>query len=565
MSLISALNIGKTALATHQAAIQVTSNNIANAGNAGHTRQVAKLTPNTDRTLKPGVMVGTGVNLVSVERQIDEALEGRLRNSISDAEGGQARQQWLGRVEAVFNELGDQDISSRLSEFFNAWSNLANKPQDIGLRQLVISGGLSLAASFRDTRSRLDALRDDVNQRMGFLATQADALCGQVADLNVQIAQAEGSGGAMANGLRDQRDEVLKSLSTLMDIKVQDTGDGMVNVLVGSEPVVLASRNRGVHFELEAEGDQLVPRLTAGDDGAPLGVRTGQIGAVFAMSGQLESVIEEIDTLAGSLIRELNTLHASGQGVEGLTSITATNAVSDTAAALNAPEAMLDFVPKNGSFVLHVKQKGSGLVTSTLVQVDLDGAGGDDTTLDSLRASLDAITGVSATITGGKLKLASENSTVELSFSQDSSGVLASLGLNGFFQGNTAADIDVRADLKTNPTLLAAAKNGQLGDNQTARAIAQLETQAMNSLGGVTLKDKYDAMINGVALSVQDASNTAETALTVQETLMAQREALSGVSLDEEAINLMKQQRAFQAAARLVSTVDEMMRTLLAM
>src|SRR5690606_20308301 len=113
-----------------------------------------------------------------------------------------------------------------------------------------------------------------------------------------------------------------------------------------------------------------------------------------------------------------------------------------------------------------VKQKSTGLVTSTLVQVDLDGLNGDDTTLDSLRADLDGIADISAAISGGKLQLTADSSNVEISFSQDSSGALAALGINTFFTGSSARDTAVSSVLRERPTLLAAAKNGESGDNQ---------------------------------------------------------------------------------------------------
>src|SRR5437588_7717193 len=148
MSLIGALNTGRTALAVQQAAIQVTGNNISNAGNADYTRQVANLSPSADQELRPGMFVGTGVDLTSIQRQIDDALNSRLRGSVSDNQGAQTTQQWLSRVEATFNELGDSDLSTQLSTFFGAWSNLANKPQDMGLRQVVIQDGDALAKQF---------------------------------------------------------------------------------------------------------------------------------------------------------------------------------------------------------------------------------------------------------------------------------------------------------------------------------------------------------------------------------------------------------------------------------
>src|SRR5688572_18439491 len=202
MSLIGALNAGKTALAAHQSAIQVTGNNISNAGNANYTRQVARLDPAKDQMLRPGLFVGTGVNLSSVQRQIDEALEGRIRNSVSDNASADTTQQWLGRIEAVFNELSNEDLSTQLSKFFNSWSNLANKPQDIGLRQVVLQNGDYLAKWIQNVRGDLGLLRTDIDNRLGALVSDADQLAQQVADLNQQIVTAEGGSNGQANGLR---------------------------------------------------------------------------------------------------------------------------------------------------------------------------------------------------------------------------------------------------------------------------------------------------------------------------------------------------------------------------
>src|SRR3954471_12428065 len=171
MSLIGALNIGGNALAVQQAALQVTGNNISNAGNADYTRQTSSLSPSPDQQLRPGIFIGTGVDLTSVQRQIDEALEGRIRSSVSDNESANQMQQWLGRVEATFNELSDQDLSTQLSTFFNSWSNLANKPQDVGLRQIVVQNGQGVASFMQHLRSPLSDLQNDANSRLKNVAT----------------------------------------------------------------------------------------------------------------------------------------------------------------------------------------------------------------------------------------------------------------------------------------------------------------------------------------------------------------------------------------------------------
>jgi flagellar hook-associated protein 1 FlgK len=568
MSLSGALQVGKSALAVTQAALQVTGNNIANAGNPDYTRQVANLEPSRDQQLQPGMFIGTGVDLTSIQRQIDEALNARLRSAVSDNQSADTTQQWLGRVESVFNELSDQDLSTQLSTFFNSWSNLSNKPQDIGLRQVVLQNGGSVATWFNNLRDQLTGLQSDVDDRLQALTTNADQLASQIADLNEQIVHAEsgvGNTNGGANGLRDRRDAVLKQLSNLMDITTTED-KGVVNVYVGSEPLVAGTMNMGVGTKTTTDSKgRLSTEVIFKQNNGTMKVTSGQIGALVNVRQKIGDTIDKTDDLAKGLIFELNKIHSSGQGLEGFSTVTSTSVVNDATKALNDPLSGLKFTPKNGSFVVHVKQKASGLETSTLVQVDLDGLNANDTTLNSLATSIDAINGISATVNAGKLTVSADSPDVDISFSQDSSGALAALGVNNFFTGSDARDMAVNQNLKDQPALLAAAKNGNPGDNQTALAIAGLESANLASLSGTTIKGTYQAMINGVAVDAATAQNNAEATKAVQDTLDTQREALSGVSLDEEAINLMRQQRAFQAASRVIAAVDEMLRTLLAL
>ena len=565
MSLISTLNIGRTALASQQAAIQVTGNNIANSGNADYTRQTANLSPGRDYVNGQGLAIGSGVNLSSITRNIDEALQNRLRNSLSDASSSDVSQQWLSRLETVFNELGNQDLSTKLGQFFNGWSDLANSPQDAGKRQIVIQNGQSLANWVKDIKSQMSGLKSDIDQRLKNQVTSADKLASQIAQLNDQIGRAEGGGGGGANGLRDQRDAIIKQLSQLVDVRAVEDGS-MTNIYIGSDPLVLGTSSRGLSLRQDSspQGD-LTYTVTVTSTGAPVELSSGELAALGQTQQSIKAYSDELDRIASGLIFEVNKLHTAGQGLAGFASVTSTAQVLDTTAALNSDDAGLDFQANNGSFVVHVKDKVTGSVTSTLVQVDLDGLNADDTTLDSLRASLDGITNVGATVTGGRLTVNADSSAVEISFSQDSSGMLAALGINTFFKGSSASDIAVNDTIVRNANYLAAAKNGQPADNQTALAIAALATQKLSMFNNSSIADTYTDMVNRIGLAASDAKTSAEASNTVMQTLEAQRQSLSGVSLDEEAVNLIKQQRAFQGASRLISAVDEMMQTILAM
>lgn len=565
MSLIGALNVGRNALAAQQASLQVTTNNIANAGNPDYTRQSAFLTPNADRLDGSGHFLGTGVTLASVNRQIDSALLGRLRSALSDKSAADSNQSWISRVESVFNALGTNGLSSQMSTFFNSWSKLASNPQDPGLRQIVITNGGTLARSFNDVQRQLSGLREDLDNRIVAQATTADDLTKQIAELNGRITVTEGAGGnigGQANALRDQRDSLVKQLSGLMDVSTTEDR-GSLNVFVGSQPLVIGTTSRGVGVKQTSDGTGVQTQLVLKDGSeTPLSVSSGELGGLIAARTTAVDASGRLDTLSRSLVFELNKVHASGQGLTGLTSVSSTNPVSDPNAALDSPGAGLAFPPQNGSFVVTVRQKSTGLTTSKLIKIDLGPNAAPPTTLNSLAAQV-ADGSINTSVAGGQLSISAASSDVEISFSQDSSNVLASLGVNTFFTGTSASTMRINSAVRDNPQLLAAAQNGAPGDNRTALAIASLDTLALPTLSGLSLRQSYDTMVSSVSASTSAAKTTAEGTNVVLQTLEAQRESLSGVSLDEESINLIKQQRAFQGAARIISTVDDMLQTVL--
>jgi flagellar hook-associated protein 1 FlgK len=565
MSLIGALTTGQTALAASQAGIQVAGNNISNSGNADYTRETVQLTPATDQQIRPGMFVGNGVDITAIQRQADAALQSRLNNSISDGQSAQTTQQWLSQVQSVFNALGTSNLSASMTTFFNGWSTLANSPQDNGQRQVVLQQGNSLAQQFNSQRQQLGAINLSVSGELSSQVQAADHLASQIAKLNGQVVAAQGGASGTANALLDQRDATVKQLSQLMNVSTVQQPNGSVSVYVGSEPLVTNTVSNGVKLQNQDVNGTVTPTVVfKSNNGAiPLG-GGGQIGALSDVQARITGVVGQEDTLAHNLIFELNKVYSSGQGLQGYGSLSASNTVTDTTKPLTSAAAGLTFTPNNGSFVVHLTDKTTGQTTSTLVQVNLTGSPAD-TTLDSLTASINAIAGVNATDTGGTLQIAATGGNQEISFSQDSSGALAALGVNTYFTGTDSSDIAVNKTLVSQPQMLAAAKNGDPADNQTALAIASMASQPVVALNGTSLDDTYQAMITGIATQTATAQSNAQAATAVQNTLQAQRDSVSGVSLDEEAINLIKQQQAYQGAARLINVVNQLMQTLIGM
>ena len=123
MSLGGALQIGRTGLLASQAAIEVAGNNLANLATRGYHRQRVTLVPMRAQQLQDGIFIGRGVQIQQIIRQVDEALEGRLRTGIADESRSLAHQEVLSQIEAIHNEFSGIDLSTHLGAFFNAMEN----------------------------------------------------------------------------------------------------------------------------------------------------------------------------------------------------------------------------------------------------------------------------------------------------------------------------------------------------------------------------------------------------------------------------------------------------------
>jgi len=563
MSINGALQIGRSALTTSQAGLQNAGNNMANAATVGYTRRTVQLTPSRDEMLSNGAFVGTGVELNQVRREVDLALQSRLRDAISDEHAAIIDQRFLTQIETLQNELTDNDLSTLLSEFFNSFSEAANNPQDSAIRSLVVQQGEAVASRIAELRSGYVSMRAQVDRSLGQTVTSANDLLNSVAALNTQIANTEHD-GTVAAGLRDQRDVLLNELSGLVDINLVEQSNGAVDVFIGSSPIVLGGTSRGLELRTSTVDGEPNVTLRVKADGTKLEATSGELGALMQQRMEtIEPALDTLDTFAASLIHEVNKLHSQGQGLIGLESVSGFSIVQDPAANLNSVDADLAFPIENGSFFIHVTNQQTGLRTSHRIDVN-----GDAMSLNDLVDQVNTVVGVpnvTASVNAERQFTLDATAGYEISFSDDTSGALASLGVNTFFVGEGAGSIDVASTLKDDPRLLAVGAGHVAGSNDTAIAIANLQDAGVNSLGGKSLRSYWQESVGQTAVKLSAANSAAQATKLVRESISAQSQAVSGVSLDEEAINMMLFQRQFQAAARFISVIDETIQTLLAM
>lgn len=549
---------------------------MANAATPGYSRQIARLAPIRGGGAQPQLSIGGGVLIQSIERQVDKALQERLWSTGSDQAGANALLSLYSQVEAILGELGDNDLSSQLTAFFRAFSERANQTNSSAA---VVQEGEKLASFIRRVASDLSRQRGQIDEQLEGMVAQANSYIEQIASMNQAISDAESS-GQPANVLRDQRDQLITQLSEIVPVNVVDRGSEGSDILIGSIPVVLGSQARGMELKRITKPDgTLGVSVVTKFDGSQIDVPSGSIGALLsARGGVVEGVLGKLDKVAQQLIWEVNKFHSTGTTTNGYTSLTGTLGIplADRTRALNASTNTafnnLPFAPTNGGFVVRVTQASTGAITERRIDIDLDGvtnagAAGtdDDTTVAQIVSALDGIDGIRARFNAeGQVEIVADDG-FNLSFQDDSSGVLATLGVNAFFTGTSAATMNVRADLSTTPSLLASGRyvNNQLVENGTALGISQLQNQALTGLGGISIPDLWRETVQEVSANVAEAQSAASAAGVVRESLESQVAAVSGVSIDEESVNLLQFQRQYQASARLISVVDELTQTLI--
>jgi flagellar hook-associated protein 1 FlgK len=210
---------------------------------------------------------------------------------------------------------------------------------------------------------------------------------------------------------------------------------------------------------------------------------------------------------------------------------------------------------------MHVTNVATGLRTTVVVAVDPQ-----TMSLNQLAAqissALPAGTGGASVTPDGALRLDAAGG-YEFSFSNDSSGTLAALGVNALFAGSDASNLAINTQIANDTRLLATGRNPIAGSNAVALDIAGLEDATVDALGGRSLRGFWQSSTTDLAVRTQSANTKAESTRLVRESLDAQSQATSGVSIDEESINMLSYQRQFQAAARYIATIDETLQTLL--
>ena len=569
MSLHAALATAARSLENFRTGIEISGNNIANANTPGYVREELRIGAGPDYR-RGRITDGTGAYLIGTQIGVQSYLEHRLHRANTDLAGSRLTSSFHDQLQQALGELGGGDLSTGVNDLLAAINDWSNEPELPGLAEAVLSQGEQFSRDVTVLRDHLDTLRESATTQLENLVDEANELIDEVEELNVRIVRVEAGGtlNSDAAGLRSERLRALNRLSEIVGIKVEEQPTGRVDVLSGGEYLILG----GVHQHLETFSDPAVQPAGPDDSVSRVGVRyDGTKYEVLPPGGEIRGLLAgrddvvgqflvDLDDWVGTLTFAVNRIHSGGQGTSGFTDLTSEFAVDDATAALN--DAGLDFVPEHGRFRVVLENTATDVRETTEIVVDLDGLNADDTTLTSLALQLDAVANLSASVTADNRLTLQTAGGYELFFEPDSSGTLAALGLNTFFSGFDSETLAVNETVRSDIGKLAGGRGGGPSDNRNALALAAVMTDGQDELAGRTLDQAYESLVFGVATDASAATSVRDGFQAFQDSLKAQREQYSGVSIDEETVTIMRFQQSYQAAARIISTVDELMQIL---
>ena len=338
---LSGLSIGLSGLLTAQKALETIGHNIVNASTEGYSRQELSLAAAIPNQFEFG-LVGQGVTIEQIIRTKDDLLDTQIRNNNSLLANAEIQADSLRNLEFFLNELSETGLSIAIEGFFKSLQRLSIDPEQTSSRNELLQAGINLSNAFNLIDDQIKQLQFQTSQKILSNVNEINTITSEIVALNKEIAIVEvgGQGNSNANDARDKRNTLLARLSKLGDIRVIENDNGTINVLFGGTSLAVDGGNNS-QLETFSTG----PR-TVGVSGSASMNRGELKGLLDLQDVTISKYIGKLDSLASSIIQEINNIHSEGVGLNGgATSLTSTNVVSSSSTALSLSSNNLPFIP----------------------------------------------------------------------------------------------------------------------------------------------------------------------------------------------------------------------------
>ncbi|WP_409295730.1 flagellar hook-associated protein FlgK [Peribacillus sp. SCS-26] len=520
ISTFHGLETAKRGMTTQQNALFVTGNNISNANTPGYTRQRVNFTqteafppPSMNRPQIPGQM-GTGVTAGSVERVRESFLDVQYRSESNKLGYWETRADSLQKMEEVLNEPSEAGLSAVMDQFWGSLQDLSINPNNSGARSVVRQRGIAVAETFNYLSSTLKSVQGDLKNEMDVSVTQVNSLLHQINNLNQKIADVEPH-GLLPNDLYDQRDSLVDQLSTMVNISVKTTGTGGMP----------AKKPDGTPMAL---GKYTIELVTANGTRPLLSGNSNTVNELKVNYDKDTKMVESISV--GPRVLDANgnpTEEISGTPID-IEAFTASGKLRSLVDSYGFETKALDHA--TGKHIV------KGLYPEMLHKLDQMA-----------------------------YEFAAKFNEVHQSGWDVKSIAAGTQTPRSFFDGVGSADgaagsIKLHKDIADSLDHIAAAGTKSIGDGSNALKLAEVKNQPLSIDGETsTIQSYYEGAIGDMAVQSQEAIRMTNNSGILQQSVDERRQSVSSVSLDEEMTNMIQFQHAYNASARMISLVDEML------
>lgn len=553
-STFSGLNTMVNGIYTQRLGLNTVGHNISNSNTEGYSRQTAHAaaTPSSEvYTLAGASQVGNGSTVTSVIRARDIYADRQYwkENSTDGYYNGKANN--YAKIESIFNDSDNSGVQDAMEKFYQAWQDCSTTASSDTSRQNVINAGQNFAQSLqiaaKQTKEQIDSLYDDISLSV----VKMNRLMGQVVELNKNIAGIEAT-GAHANDLRDQRDLIVDQLTSMTDITVYESANGMYTLV--SNGTTLVNGITKVDLEMSAPKNNTTYSLSDYDimikqTGTVYTPGNGELKAQFEAVAEDKGYIDQVANMAAFMFTTMNDQHKAGYGIDGSKDkpFGNANAKDNATTGLNfygESDKIFEWDAQNGKLDVYNKKA--------------DGTK-DNASKESLSGMqiLEVLTVNSElTATDGHKKLATRSGE------RDTDGKL----LYQTAAGGTTTDVtQAKKDAKGNP--LPVDVNGT-GDGSNAVWVAALfncerdktspEVNGTDRLiGNGSLYSYYNTSMTTMGSDASNMNGRVKFQSGVMDQVENLRSSTNGVNWDEELSNMITFQQGYSACSRCLSAMDE--------
>ena len=581
------LELALRALQTQQAAMNVTGENIANANTPGYAQEQAVMAATVPLSNYPAGVAGTGVTVQEIQRVTSAFLDQQVRSQQGLLSQWQSTQSSLQEVQATFNEPSSTGIQNALEAFWSSLQQLAANPENLAVRAAAVQQGQGLATSVNTVFQQLTSMQQDLNKQVVATVGQINSYAQQIATLNGQIVAVQAT-GQQPGALADSRAEALNQLSKLVNITVRQESSGADQVFVGGVPLVDHTHVNELAAQVVQNGGPANSVTVAfSSAGTAASITSGELYAQLQMTNQsIPNYESQLNTFAAQLAGQVNSLQLTGYDLTGVQA----NSYSPPHPFFDAAGQEVDqgtsttyTAAASGSFQIAL---GSGAGSTSPVGTVYTVAVASGATLSQIAQDINQQAGaaVYASVTaGGVLQLQGVVPGQDILYNPADAGgqaVLTGTGVDtaatvGAWSGSTnvvtqpstaqsASTLAVDASVANDPAYIAtAASPNSPGDGSNALAMSKLQGAVNPLLNQSTLGGYYQAMIETLGQQTAQAGQMVQGASQLATQVGNLQQQVSGVSLDQEATNMIRYQQAYDAAAQFTATVNTMLNTLI--